>query len=109
MSDDPIKRFTLLVLFQAHMDGASELVIGTMSAEGSPIRYKVGDTWHDLSPPPSHILPGVVAQLERLAGLRLERPPKEGTINLDFSGVRLAWRIRMAGPDAAWVLTPLRQ
>ena len=109
MSDDPIKRFTLLVLFQAQQDRASELVLASSESEGAPIKYKVGDTWYDMSPPPLHILRGVWMILERLAGFADGTFPKKGTIDVEFSGVRLEWRIEMAGPGTACVLTPLRE
>ena len=61
MREDPIKRFTLLVLLQAQQDHATELVVApaTMTA---PIGYKVEGTWYDMSPPPADMLPGIVAE-----------------------------------------------
>ena len=109
MTDDPIQRFTLLVLFQAQEDRATELFIAPSATAGAPIKYKVGGSWYDMSPPPSHILPGVVAELERLAAFSEGAFPKEGTIDVAFSGIRLAWKIRMTSPDDPCILTPIRE
>src|SRR5215207_5029631 len=64
--DDPIRRFLLLVLAQAQLDGATELVIGALAPCGdASIRYQIAGTWHDLPPFPSHIRPSLIAQLAR--------------------------------------------
>ena len=109
MSDDPLKRFTLLVLFQAQQDHATELTVAPASSGRSPIRYKVGDTWYDMSPPPAHIMPGVVAELGRLAAFTKRPFPKEGLIDVPYSGVRLRWVIRMTSAEADCILTPVEQ
>lgn len=109
MNEDPIRQFTLLVLFQAQEDGATELVISPASGARPPIRYKVGDTWHDLSPPPAHILPGVVAELSRLAAFSKRPFPKEGLIDVPFGRDRLRWVIRMTSAEADCILTPVEQ
>ncbi len=107
MNDDPIKRFTRLVLFQAQQDHATELTIAPASGARPPIRYKVGDTWYDLSPPPAHILPDVIAELARLAAFTKKPFPKDGLIDVPYSGVRLRWVIRMKSADADCILTPI--
>lgn len=109
MNEDPIKRFTLLILFQAQQDRATELTIGLAKSGQSPIRYKVGGTWHDMSPPPAHIVPDVVVELGRLAAFSNRPFPKEGLIDLPFGSVRLRWVIRLASADADCVLTPIVQ
>jgi hypothetical protein len=109
MGNDPILRFTLLVLFQAQQDRATELVIDPFETEGTPIRYKVGEAWYGMSPPPLHILPGVAAELGRLAAFPDGAFPKEGPIDVSYSGARLGWKIRMASPRAAYILTPIRE
>src|SRR5689334_22557899 len=107
MSDDPIKRFTLLMLFQAQQDRATELMIGPAGGPGrAPIRYKVGGTWHDWSPPPEHILPGVVAELGRLAALTDGPFPRQGLIDMPLGALRLRWTLRMASAHADCILTP---
>jgi len=106
MNEEPIKRFTLLVLFQAQQDHATELTIGLASTGRPAIRYKVGGTWHDWSPPPAHIMPDVAAELGRLAAFSDTPFPKEGLIDVPFGGVRLRWSIRVTSADADCVLTP---
>jgi type II secretory ATPase GspE/PulE/Tfp pilus assembly ATPase PilB-like protein len=105
MSEDPIKRFVLLVLFQAQQDRATELLIAPTSGGMAPIKYKVDGTWYDLSQPPSHIFPDVMTELERLANL--SKGAKEGEIDTAFSGVRLRWRIMVADGNRGFVLTPV--
>jgi len=109
MTDDPIQQFTRLVLFQAQQDHATELVVAPIAGERSPIRYKVEDTWYDMSPPPAHVLPGVVSELGRLAVFTRRPFPKEGLIDIAFSGVRLRWVVRMASADSDCILTPIEQ
>ncbi len=109
MNDEPIRRFTLLLLFQAQQDHASELVVARGSDAGPAIRYKVGDTWHELSPPPADILPGVVAELGRLAAFRKRPFPKEGLIDIPFGRSRLQWIVRMTSADADCLLTAVEQ
>src|ERR1022692_1817642 len=107
MVDESIKRFTRLVLFQAQQEHATELVIAPTILKGTPIRYKVEGTWHDMSPPPAHILPGVVAELGQLAAFTKRPFPKEGLIDVAYSGVRLRWIIRVMSADADYILTPI--
>ena len=109
MSEEPINRFTLLLLFQADQDHATELKIPPASGPPTPIRYKVRDHWYDLSPPPEHILPGVVSVLGELAGLNDKPFPREGLIDVPFGGRHLRWAIRMESADAECVLTKVEQ
>ena len=108
MSNDPIRRFTLLLLFQAQKDNATELVIAPSARDGaSAIKYKVGGNWYALSPPPADILPEVVVELGRLAGLSQGVFPTRGTIDVAFSGVRLKWEFLMPRAGSECVLTPV--
>jgi hypothetical protein len=108
MSEDPIKRYTLLVLFQAQQDHATELAIAPSGGGAQdPIRYKVEGSWYSFSTPPESILPGVVAELGRLAALSEKPFPREGLIDVPFSGLRLRWVARMASADGDCVLTPV--
>src|SRR6266850_6009527 len=99
MSDDPIKRFTLLVLFQAWQDNATELVVGSSAGLGAQIRYRVEGSLYEMSPPPAHIIPEVIAELGRLAGLADAAFPKQGTIDVALSAGHSKWKIQMASPD----------
>ena len=109
MNEEPIKRFTLLVLFQAKQDHATELTIGAATTGRPAIRYKVAGAWYDMSPPPADIMPAVVAELGRLAAFSNRPFPKEALIDVPFGGVRLRWVIRMTSADADCVLTPIEQ
>lgn len=104
---DPIQRFTRLMLLLAQQDHAAELIVAPTACERSPIKYKVADTWHDFSPPPADILPGVIAELARLAAFARRPFPKEGLIDVPFSGVHLRWVIRMANANSDCILTPI--
>lgn len=107
MNNDPIKRFTLLVLFQAQQDRATELAVSPTAETRGPIRYKIEGRWYDMSPPPPHILPELVAELGRMADFTRGPFPKEGIIDVSFSGIRLRWVARMASPESGVVLTPI--
>jgi hypothetical protein len=108
MSNDPVRRFTLLLLLQAQKDKATELVIAPAARDGAPvIKYKAGENWYALAPPPPDILPEVVAELGRLACLSQGVFPTRGTIDVAFSGVRLQWEFVMARAGSECVLTPL--
>ncbi len=108
MSDDPIKRFTLLVLFQAWQDDATELVVGSSRAFGTYIKYRVAGSLYEMSPPPAHIIPDVIAEFGRLAGLPDGEFPKEGTIDVKLSTGHTKWKIQMASADAECILTAIR-
>jgi hypothetical protein len=109
MIDDPIYRFTLLTLHLAQQDKASELAVLPLGHVGPPIRYKVGGTWYDVSPPPPEVVTGFRGELQRLAGCLRKSFPKEGTIDVPFSGTRLRWRLNIEREEAEYVLTPILQ
>lgn len=109
MSEEPITRFALLLLFQAQQDHATELTIPAPGDTQTPIRYKVRGEWYNLSPPPEHILPGVVAVLEQMAGLDDKPFPREGLIDVPFGGRHLRWAIRMTTPHSQCVLTAVEE
>jgi type II secretory ATPase GspE/PulE/Tfp pilus assembly ATPase PilB-like protein len=101
---DAVRRFTLLVLFQAQADRASELVISSSVVR---LKYKVGETWHDLSPPPPHIIPQVMTELASLAGLQDRAFPAEGKIDIPLSGTHLRWKVQLSNTDAhCFAITP---
>lgn len=104
---NPITRFILLVLWQAHEDRATDLVLGVPHADGSgtPFRYRVDGGWYDMSPFPTHLRPSVVGELERMAGL--SQDVREGILDRTVGGVRLRWRVQMTTPEAECMLTPV--
>jgi hypothetical protein len=109
MSDDPIKRCTQLILFQAQQDHATELIIRNSPGSGSAIRYKVAETWHDWKSPSREQAPAIVGEIGRLASFTKRPFPKEGLIDVQYSGVRLLWVVRMASAEGDCVLTPVDQ
>jgi hypothetical protein len=109
MNDDPIKHCTRLILFQAQQDHASELVVSSSRRFATPVRYKLGHTWHDWqSPGPEHA-PAIIDEMGRLAAFSKQPFPRKGLIDLQYSGVRLRWVVRMASADGDCVLTPAEQ
>ena len=108
MSGDPIKRFVLLILFQAWQDSATELVVTSSAGEGMRIRYRVDSNLYEMSPPPPQITADVVAEIMRLARFPDGAFPKEGNIDVEFPGVHFKWKIRMTSSDADIILTPIR-
>jgi hypothetical protein len=109
MEEAPIRKYALLLLFQSQQDHATELAVSPTDRDPSPIRYKVGGTWYHFSRPPADLLPHVVAELGRLAAFTKRPFPKEGLIDVPYSGVRLLWVLRMASPEADCMLTPVEQ
>ena len=98
--DSAVRQFIRLVLFQAQQDHATELVIGATPASGdTPIRYKVEDTWYDLSPFPSHVRPDVISELVRMAKFHAGHIPGEGVLDESFGDVRLRWIVGMTSAD----------
>jgi len=104
--ESAIRRFIHLVLLQAQQDSATQLVIGvTPTSGGTPIRYKVEDTWYDMSPFPSHVRRAVIAELSRMARLPIDEFPNEGVLDVTFGDVRLRWIVGMTSADAECMLT----
>lgn len=109
MSDNPIKRCALLILELAQRDQATELVVRASPGSGAPVRYKVAGTWHDWKSPGRELAPGIISEIGKLAAFTRRPFPKEGLIDMRFSGVRLLWVVRMASADTDCVLTPVEQ
>ena len=89
---DPVRKFILLVLWQAQTDNATELIIGKLESTGVHVRYKVDDRWYTLCPFPAKIRPDVVRQLQAMAGMIDEA--KEGTLDETAGNARLKWSVR---------------
>jgi len=111
MSEDPIKRAVLLILYQSQQDQADELVISPAVAGGVPVRYKVRGTWHDWKSPGPNLSSSLVAEIERLAAFRDGPYPQEGNIDVAFPDtrgtvVRLRWKVGRASAGAPCILTP---
>jgi hypothetical protein len=103
--DSAIRHFILLVLLQAQQDRATELMVGIAPQSGStPIGYKVEGTWYDLSPFPSHLRPGVVSELARLAKFPAGQIPGEGVLDESFGDVRLRWIVAMTSAEGECTL-----
>jgi hypothetical protein len=109
MSEDPIKRTTKLILFQSQQDHATELVVRSRPGTGAPIRYKVSETWNDWKSPGPELAPAIIEEIGRLAALTKRPCPKEGLIDVPFSGVRLLWVVRIATTDGDCILSPVDQ
>ncbi len=100
-----MERLTLSVLAFAQREHATELVIGLSDPGKAPIRYKVGGRWYNWKSPGPEMVPGIIAELGRLAAF-ISRPfPKEALIDVPYSGARLLWVIRMWSAEADCVLT----
>jgi hypothetical protein len=103
---EAIRRFIHLVLTQAQEDQATEMIIGVAPPKGgTPIRYKVKETWYDISPFPSHIRPDVVSELARMAKFSGGEIPGEGVLDENFNGIRLRWVVSMTSADGECMLT----
>jgi len=107
MSDDPIKRLTLSVLALAQREHATELVIGLSDPASAPVRYQIKGRWYDWKSPGRDQVPRIIAELARLAAFSKRPFPKEGLIDVSYSGLRLLWVVRMSSVEADCVLTPV--
>ena len=93
--EEAIRRLIRAILFEAQKECATELVIGPATHKGTPIRYKVKDTWHEMHPFPSRIRPAVVAELGRMAEFPEGSFPKEGLLSEVSESVLVQWRVRI--------------
>ncbi len=107
MSENPVTRCVLQVLWQSQQDEASEVMIGPSPAAEVAVRYRVGGTWHDWKSPGANMAAPLIGEVERLAAFPEGPFPKEGTVDVVFGATRLRWRARREKADAACVLTPL--
>jgi hypothetical protein len=104
MNRDIVRIFTLRVLSLAQEDRATKVIV---SPATGGVKYEVDGVWHNFSAPPAHILPGIVAELGRLAGLPADRFPKQGIIQTAFSAGYLRWKMQVESPEADCVLAPV--
>ena len=103
--DVAIRRFIHLVLLQAQQDQATELVIGIPLPNGGvPIRYKIEETWHEMSPFPDHIRQSVISELIHMARFHAGLIPGEGVLDESFGDVRLRWIVTMTHADGECML-----
>jgi hypothetical protein len=109
MNNDSIERTTKAILFQAQQDHATELVIHGSPESEAAVRYKVAETWHDWKSPPPELGSAIIGEIGRLARFTQRMCPKEGLIDVPYSGVRLLWVARIAAADGDCVLSPLEQ
>jgi hypothetical protein len=95
-----IRQFILLILFQAHQDRATELIIGVASPDGlTLLRYKTKDVWQDLGPFPSHIRPDVISELLLMAGFPKGVSSGEGILEEKFGGLRERWKVTVESAE----------
>ena len=104
-SDEPIRRFIHLLLFQAQQDRATELVIGIASGAGTPMRYKVENTWRDVAPFPAHIRPGIISELARMANFPAGQISGEGVLDKSLGSKRLKWLVKITSAEDDCILT----
>ena len=109
MGDDVIQRTTKQVLLQAQQDHATELVVRGSLGAGAAVRYKVADTWHDWTGPAPELAPAIIGEIGKLAAFTKRACPKEGLIDVPYSGIRLLWVVRMASADGDCILSPVEQ
>lgn len=94
-----IRMFIGFVLYQAQQNHATELIIGTAQPEGKSIKYKAGDTWHDLVPFPSNILRDIISELARMAKFPAGQITGKGVLDLTTSQMRLKWNVVIASDE----------
>ena len=105
MAESKIALFIQLVLFQAHQDRATELVIGTdVPNAGTPIRCKVEDTWYDMSPFPSHIRPSVIHELAKMAKFPEGQFLGKGLLEVRSGSVCSKWTVTITSAEGECTL-----
>jgi len=92
---------------QAWQDKARELVIPRAGEGGIPIRYKIDETWYEMTPIPSHIRSEVITELGRMLRLPDGQFPKEGVITMDCGNIHMIWRLQVRDADADCIFTRL--
>jgi hypothetical protein len=95
-----------LVLRQAEEDKATALIFEVPSKAGAdaPLRYKVEGSWYDWAPFPSRLRQRIMDELRQMAGVAKAKFPLDGTLSGGFSNGSPVWRLRIASPDAEYVL-----
>lgn len=100
-NSETIRKFIHVLLFQANQDDATELVIAKTLPDGeTPIRYKVKENWHELSPFPSHIRSAVISELAWMAKFAIGQRTGQGTFDLYYSRSRVQWIVKIKGANA---------
>jgi hypothetical protein len=95
---EPVRKFVMLVLWQAQQDCATELVIDeSIGGKGVPIRYLVSGTWYEMTPFPQHIREQVVQTVLAMAGTRGPAQfPWHAEIDIRVSpSLHLRWSVQM--------------
>ena len=100
--NEMIQRFIHVLLLQAQKDGATEIIVGTASPFGVPMRCKVGDTWHEMPPFSSHIRRDVVSELVRMAGAG--QIPGAAVLDESLDHIRMRWSLAMTSMDGEFTL-----
>lgn len=94
------RRLIHVILFQAQQDNATELIIEKASSDGeTPVRYKVGQVWHEMPAFPSHIRPNVISQLAVMANLPVGQTTGRGAFALTVGNLRVRWDVEITGRD----------
>lgn len=93
----PVRKFIVLVLWQAQEDQADDVVIGEPTSHQVPIRYRVGGTWYEMTPFPEEIREAVHRVVAEMAGHRGPvQFPWHGKIDLDVTpNLRLSWSVEL--------------
>jgi type II secretory ATPase GspE/PulE/Tfp pilus assembly ATPase PilB-like protein len=103
VSEKPITRFVLLILFQAQQDGATEITF-TRASDPPAIRYKVDGAWYEFATPPLQVAADAMIELRRLANLT--EGATKSIIDTSYSGTTLRWNVAVADVEDTFVLTP---
>jgi hypothetical protein len=108
---DPVRKYILLVLYNATADGATEVVFGEEPSDETStvaLRYKVSGQWYDFEPFPRAIRPTIVGIVCEMAGIPQDGIyPLEGVIDGPVDDIHLRWHVRITGdPDSVVLKRP---
>jgi len=107
---EPVRKYVVLVLWQAQQDRADEVLIGqAIPNQGVPIRYLVAGSWYDIEPFPEHLRGQVVQTAIEMSERASSIPyPWQGAIDLHVSeDIQLCWSVQLPAPDADLLFRPL--
>jgi type IV pilus assembly protein PilB len=92
--DEPVKKLTRLVLFNALERGASDIHIEPFE-KVLRVRYRVDGTLEEAKAPPKSLQHNLIARLKILSGCRIDehRLPQDGRARMRYNGREIDFRV----------------
>jgi type IV pilus assembly protein PilB len=92
--DEPVKKLTRLILFNALEKGASDIHVEPFE-KMVRLRYRVDGTLEETKGPPKSLQHNIIARLKILAGCRIDehRLPQDGRFRIRYKGREIDFRV----------------